>query len=157
MQRAEWTRGNRTKVSSEIEAADQGQRRPRGSGEAVRRVPQPRSHCRRRPVLAGLGLVVGLRVPQGMWRFSGFGEVKRLALACVLLGVVGAAALKREATLVEQGGYLVGSRRPSHKGTPAELEKLAEANNAALPAGSTAGPRGETDTTTRNTGYGPPS
>jgi len=28
-----------------------------------------------------------LRVPQGMWRFSGFGEVKRLALACLLAGL----------------------------------------------------------------------
>ena len=27
------------------------------------------------------------RVPQSMWRFSGFGEVKRLTLACVLAGV----------------------------------------------------------------------
>jgi FlaA1/EpsC-like NDP-sugar epimerase len=31
------------------------------------------------------------RVPQGIWRFSGFGEVKRLALACLLAGL-GAAA-----------------------------------------------------------------
>jgi len=29
-----------------------------------------------------------LRVPQGMWRFSGFGEVRRLALACVVAGAV---------------------------------------------------------------------
>lgn len=38
-------------------------------------------------VMAGVVLEYGvllklLRVPQGMWRFSGFGEVKRLALAC---------------------------------------------------------------------------
>nr|WP_242478005.1 nucleoside-diphosphate sugar epimerase/dehydratase [Rubrivivax gelatinosus] len=32
-----------------------------------------------------------LRVPQAMWRFSGFGEVKRLTLACVLAGAVAAA------------------------------------------------------------------
>ena len=37
-------------------------------------------------VLAGLLVVYGalfalLRVPKGMWRFSGFGEVKRLAAA----------------------------------------------------------------------------
>ncbi|MCB1996133.1 MAG: polysaccharide biosynthesis protein, partial [Rhodoferax sp.] len=31
-----------------------------------------------------------LRVPQGLWRFSGFGEVKRLALACALAGAVSA-------------------------------------------------------------------
>ena len=28
-----------------------------------------------------------LKVPQGMWRFSGFGEVKRLALACLIAGL----------------------------------------------------------------------
>jgi FlaA1/EpsC-like NDP-sugar epimerase len=32
-----------------------------------------------------------LRVPSGMWRFSGFGEVKRLALACLGAGIVAAA------------------------------------------------------------------
>ena len=31
-----------------------------------------------------------LRVPKGMWRFSGFGEVKRLAAACAIAGTVGA-------------------------------------------------------------------
>ncbi len=31
-----------------------------------------------------------LRVPKGMWRFSGFGEVKRLALACTSAGLVSA-------------------------------------------------------------------
>jgi hypothetical protein len=30
-----------------------------------------------------------LRVPQSLWRFSGFGEVKRLTLACALAGVGG--------------------------------------------------------------------
>jgi FlaA1/EpsC-like NDP-sugar epimerase len=30
------------------------------------------------------------KVPQSMWRFSGFGEVKRLTLACLLAGVVAA-------------------------------------------------------------------
>ncbi len=30
------------------------------------------------------------KVPKGMWRFSGFGEVKRLTAACVLAGLVGA-------------------------------------------------------------------
>lgn len=34
-----------------------------------------------------------LRVPKGMWRFSGFGEVKRLAVACALAGLVGAAGV----------------------------------------------------------------
>jgi hypothetical protein len=33
--------------------------------------------------------VRALRVPQGMWRFSGFGEVQRLALACALAGRLG--------------------------------------------------------------------
>lgn len=33
-----------------------------------------------------------LRVPQSMWRFSGFGEVKRLTIACAVAGV-GAAAV----------------------------------------------------------------
>ena len=46
-------------------------------------------------VLAGLLVVYGalfalLRVPKGMWRFSGFGEVKRLAAACGLAGLIGA-------------------------------------------------------------------
>jgi FlaA1/EpsC-like NDP-sugar epimerase len=31
------------------------------------------------------------KVPKGMWRFSGFGEVSRLALACLVAGTVGAA------------------------------------------------------------------
>ena len=31
-----------------------------------------------------------LRVPKGMWRFSGFGEVKRLALACAVAGGIAA-------------------------------------------------------------------
>ena len=39
---------------------------------------------------ATLGL---LRVPKGMWRFSGFGEIKRLALACLLAGLVVATAV----------------------------------------------------------------
>jgi FlaA1/EpsC-like NDP-sugar epimerase len=30
------------------------------------------------------------KIPRGMWRFSGFGEVKRLALACVVAGLLGA-------------------------------------------------------------------
>ncbi len=30
------------------------------------------------------------KVPQSMWRFSGFGEIKRLTLACLLAGVVSA-------------------------------------------------------------------
>ncbi|MFK4708463.1 FlaA1/EpsC-like NDP-sugar epimerase [Roseateles asaccharophilus] len=53
-----------------------------------------------RPVYDGwvlLGLVGiyalvfwGLRVPKGMWRFSGFGEIQRLAVACLIAGLVGA-------------------------------------------------------------------
>ncbi len=34
-----------------------------------------------------------LKVPQGMWRFSGFGEVKRLAGACLLAGLFCAVAV----------------------------------------------------------------
>jgi len=34
-----------------------------------------------------------LKVPQGMWRFSGFGEVKRLAGACLLAGLFSAVAV----------------------------------------------------------------
>lgn len=35
-----------------------------------------------------------LRVPKGMWRFSGFGEVKRLLLASAIAGGLGAAAVQ---------------------------------------------------------------
>jgi FlaA1/EpsC-like NDP-sugar epimerase len=34
-----------------------------------------------------------LRVPQGMWRFSGFGEIQRLALACAGAGLAAAAVV----------------------------------------------------------------
>ena len=34
-----------------------------------------------------------LRVPQSMWRFSGFGEVKRLTIACALAGIASAAVI----------------------------------------------------------------
>ncbi len=34
-----------------------------------------------------------LRVPQSLWRFAGFGEVKRLTLACALAGAISAAAV----------------------------------------------------------------
>ena len=34
-----------------------------------------------------------LKVPKGMWRFSGFGEVKRLAGACLLAGLFSAVAV----------------------------------------------------------------
>ncbi|WP_343633343.1 nucleoside-diphosphate sugar epimerase/dehydratase [Roseateles sp.] len=34
-----------------------------------------------------------LGVPKGMWRFSGFGEVKRLAAVCVIAGLIGAVAV----------------------------------------------------------------
>ncbi len=40
-----------------------------------------------------LGVFVALRVPKGMWRFSGFGEVQRLTLACTIAGLVGAVAV----------------------------------------------------------------
>jgi FlaA1/EpsC-like NDP-sugar epimerase len=46
-------------------------------------------------VLAGLVLLYVFvlwmfKVPKGMWRFSGFGEVKRVAGACALAGLIGA-------------------------------------------------------------------
>ncbi len=44
-----------------------------------------------------------VRVPQSMWRFSGFGEIKRLTLACLCAGVVSA--------LVVMGLQLVGVPR----------------------------------------------
>lgn len=34
-----------------------------------------------------------LHVPKGMWRFSGFGEIKRLAAACLVAGLVGATVI----------------------------------------------------------------
>jgi FlaA1/EpsC-like NDP-sugar epimerase len=49
-------------------------------------------------VLLGLEAVYGLTlvalgVPKGMWRFSGFSEVKRLTVACVLAGTIGGAGV----------------------------------------------------------------
>ncbi len=42
-------------------------------------------------IVAAYGVAFSaLRVPQGMWRFSGFGEVKRLALACLIAGLASA-------------------------------------------------------------------
>ena len=45
--------------------------------------------------LVALYLVVFvlLRVPKGMWRFSGFGEVQRLTAACAIAGLLGAVAV----------------------------------------------------------------
>ncbi len=45
--------------------------------------------------MAGIGAAYAaayraLTVPQGMWRFSGFGEVKHVALACLLAGLASA-------------------------------------------------------------------
>ena len=40
-----------------------------------------------------LGVFVLLRVPRGMWRFSGFGEIKRLTIACALAGALAAAVV----------------------------------------------------------------
>jgi FlaA1/EpsC-like NDP-sugar epimerase len=37
-----------------------------------------------------LAALIAARVPQSMWRFSGFGEVKRLTIACALAGTVAA-------------------------------------------------------------------
>ncbi len=36
---------------------------------------------------------LAFKVPQSMWRFSGFGEIQRLTLACALAGIVSAAAV----------------------------------------------------------------
>ncbi|MBI3367741.1 MAG: polysaccharide biosynthesis protein [Burkholderiales bacterium] len=43
-------------------------------------------------VLVYLASFWTVRVPQGMWRFSGFGEIKRLAVACTIAGL-GAAVI----------------------------------------------------------------
>jgi FlaA1/EpsC-like NDP-sugar epimerase len=40
-----------------------------------------------------LGVFVLARIPRGMWRFSGFGEVKRLTLACIIAGTICAATV----------------------------------------------------------------
>ncbi|MFZ4652519.1 MAG: polysaccharide biosynthesis protein, partial [Rubrivivax sp.] len=44
-------------------------------------------------VAAYLGALTLARVPQSMWRFSGFGEVKRLTLACLAAGLASAAVV----------------------------------------------------------------
>ncbi|WP_431048574.1 polysaccharide biosynthesis protein [Roseateles sp. L2-2] len=45
-------------------------------------------------IVALYGLFLKLfRVPKGMWRFSGFGEVKRLAAVCILAGLIAAVAV----------------------------------------------------------------
>ena len=49
-------------------------------------------------VLAGVLVAYALaslafKVPQSMWRFSGFGEIKRLTLACLVAGTVSAAVV----------------------------------------------------------------
>ena len=36
---------------------------------------------------------VTARIPRGMWRFSGFGELKRLTLACAVAGLISAVAI----------------------------------------------------------------
>ena len=71
--------------------------------------------------------------------------------------MVGAAALKRseKAPLSKANIWLV--REGRHNGTPAELEKSAEANNAHWLAGGNREVRDLRMITTRNTGYGPRS
>ena len=44
-------------------------------------------------VLAYVAAFWLLRVPKGLWRFSGFGEVQRFALACLLAGGASAAVI----------------------------------------------------------------
>ena len=41
-------------------------------------------------VAAYLIVFVALKIPRGMWRFSGFGELKRLMLACAIAGLLSA-------------------------------------------------------------------
>jgi FlaA1/EpsC-like NDP-sugar epimerase len=41
-------------------------------------------------VLLYLGVLWALKVPKGVWRFSGFGEVQRIAVACLIAGLVAA-------------------------------------------------------------------
>ncbi len=48
-----------------------------------------------------------LRVPKGMWRFSGFGEVQRLTLACGIAGLIGATGVLM-AQLVEVPRAVLG-------------------------------------------------
>ncbi|HJW11045.1 MAG TPA: polysaccharide biosynthesis protein, partial [Albitalea sp.] len=38
-------------------------------------------------VVVYLGVFIAARIPRGMWRFSGFGEVKRLTIACAVAGL----------------------------------------------------------------------
>jgi FlaA1/EpsC-like NDP-sugar epimerase len=40
-----------------------------------------------------LAIFAAMRVPQGMWRFSGFGDIKRLTIACFIAGVLSAAVV----------------------------------------------------------------
>ena len=44
-------------------------------------------------IAAYLAAFAAFKVPQSMWRFSGFGEVKRLTLACLIAGVASAAVV----------------------------------------------------------------
>jgi FlaA1/EpsC-like NDP-sugar epimerase len=53
---------------------------------------------RRKTAVAVYALVFkALQVPKGMWRFSGFGEVKRLAAACGLAGLLAALGVRMAA------------------------------------------------------------
>ena len=47
-------------------------------------------------VAAYLGMFALLKVPQGMWRFSGFGEVKRLTWGCLVAGVCSASPFTKK-------------------------------------------------------------
>ncbi|OWQ87654.1 polysaccharide biosynthesis protein [Roseateles aquatilis] len=44
-------------------------------------------------VVAYAAVLKLFRVPKGMWRFSGFGEVKRLAAVCIVSGLIAAVAV----------------------------------------------------------------
>jgi FlaA1/EpsC-like NDP-sugar epimerase len=44
-------------------------------------------------VVLYLGVLWALKVPKGVWRFSGFGEVQRIAAACLIAGLVAATAV----------------------------------------------------------------
>jgi FlaA1/EpsC-like NDP-sugar epimerase len=45
-------------------------------------------------VLLYLACLAGFGIPRGMWRFVGFGDIKRIATACAIAGLTGAVAVR---------------------------------------------------------------